>query len=105
MGAVAGIPGLHVESIARSTTGNRPRLRVTQLTPSGERIVLTITRASAAAGGAGAPTITALRVMPPSEAYPLSTGTVSMGNLLITARASMAAEALRAQLEKLGHLQ
>jgi len=103
-GAIAAIQGLHVESIARSTTGSRPRVRVVQLTPSGDRIILTVTRASAAAGP-GAATITALRVMPPSEAYPMSTGTVSMGNLLVTARSTMAAEALRGQLERLGHIQ
>jgi hypothetical protein len=105
MGALPGIQGLPVETVARSTSGSRPRVRVTQLAPSGERIVLTITRASAAATGPGSAVITALRVMPPSEAYPMSTGTVSMGNLLITARSTLAADALRAHLERLGHLQ
>jgi hypothetical protein len=46
--------------------------------------------------------LTALRVMPPSEAFPYSTGTASLGNILITARSSIGAEELRGHLERLG---
>jgi len=103
-GAFGAIQGMAIESVARSTAGSRPRVRVTQITPAGERIVLTETRAGAAVR-AGPATITALRVMPPSEAYPYSTGTVSFGGILITAKASIPAEALRAHLQRLGEIQ
>ena len=104
-GTLGAIEGLAIESITRSTAGTRPRVRVVQLTPSGERIVLTETRAGAAVrGGAGPAVVTALRVMPPSEAYQFSTGTASLGNLLITVKSSLAADALRVLLERLGEV-
>lgn len=103
-GGIGAIQGLSIESIARSTAGTRPRVRLTQLTPSGERITLTQTR-SGAAVRAGPAVVTAIRVMAPSEAYPFSTGTVSLGNILITAKSSIAADALRAHLERLGEIQ
>jgi hypothetical protein len=103
LGGILGlIEGLHVESISRSTSGTRARVRVVQLTESGERIVLTETLAGASVRAAGPARLTALRIVPPSEAYPLSTGTASLGNLLITARSSLAPDALRALLERLG---
>jgi hypothetical protein len=77
-------------------------VRVAQLTPAGERIVLTETRAGAAVrGGPGPAVVTALRVMPPSEAYPFSTGTVSLGNVLITVKSGLAADTLKSLLGKL----
>lgn len=103
-GAFGAIQGLTIEGVARSTAGSRPRVRVTQLTAEGERIVLTETRAGAAVRS-GPATVTALRVMPPSEAYPFSTGTVSFGGILITAKATIPAEALRAHLERLAEVQ
>ena len=104
-GTLGAIEGLSIESITKSTAGTRPRVRVVQLTQAGERIVLTETRAGAAVrGGAGPAVVTALRVMPPSEAYPFSTGTASLGNLLITVRSSLAADALRGLLERLGEV-
>jgi len=104
-GTLGAIEGLGIESIAKSTAGSRPRVRVVQVAGSGERIVLTETRAGAAVrGGAGPARLTSLRVMPPSEAYPLSTGTASLGNLLITARSGLAADALRSLLERLGEV-
>jgi hypothetical protein len=99
-GTLAAIEGLGIESIARSTTGTRPRVRVVQVAPTGERITLTETLAGAAVRS-GPARVTSLRVTPPSEAYPLSTGTVSFGSLLITVRSSLAAEPLRALLERL----
>ena len=101
-GPIGVIEGLTVESVARSTSGARARVRVVQLTEAGERIVLTETRSGAAVTGAAR--VTAVRVMPPSEAYPLSTGTASLGNLLITVKSSLAADALRALLERLGEV-
>ncbi len=102
-GTLGAIQGLAIESVAKSTAGPRPRVRVTQLTESGQRIVLTETRAGAAvSGGPGTAHVTALRVMPPSEAYPMSTGTVSFGNILITVKSSIGADALRSLLERLG---
>ena len=105
-GTLGAIEGLSIESITKSTAGTRPRVRVVQLTQSGERIVLTETRAGAAVrGGAGPAVVTALRLMPPSEAYQFSTGTASLGNLLITVKSSLAADALRVLLEGLGEEQ
>jgi hypothetical protein len=103
-GTLGAIEGLPIESISQSATGARARVRVVQLAPSGARIVLTETRAGAAVRGAGPTVVTALRVMPPSEAYPYSTGTASLGNILITAKSSLAADALRALLERLGEV-
>ena len=89
-GMIGLIQGLSVESISKSTAGPRPRIRVVQLSASGQRIVLTQSRAGAAIAPApGTAHVTALRVMPPSEAYPLSTGTASLGNILITAKSSI----------------
>jgi hypothetical protein len=104
-GTIGAIQGLPIESITRSLTGSRPRVRVVQLTAAGERIVLTETRAGTPTRTPGPAVVTAVRVMPPSEAYPFSTGTVSLGNLLITAKSSMAADALRPLLERMGEIQ
>ena len=101
-GTLGAVEGLYIESISQSTAGTRTRVRVAQLTPAGERIVLTETRAGAAVrGGPGPAVVTALRVMPPSEAYPFSTGTVSLGNVLITVKSGLAADALKSLLGKL----
>jgi hypothetical protein len=102
-GTLGAIQGLTIESITSSAAGSRPRVRVAQLTPSGERIVLTETRAGAAVrGGSGPAVVTALRVMPASEAYPWCTGTASLGNILVTAKTKLSADALRPLLQKLG---
>jgi hypothetical protein len=103
-GTFGAIQGLPIESITRSLTGSRPRVRVVQLTAAGERIVLTETRSGQASRTPGPAAVTAVRVMPPSEAYPFSTGTVSLGNLLVTAKTSIAAETLRPLLERLGEI-
>ena len=100
-GTFGAIQGLSIESISKSTSGARPRVRVTQLTESGQRIILTLTRAGAAVSAAGTARVTALRVIPPSDAYPMATGSVSFGNILITARAGIPADELRGHLERL----
>jgi hypothetical protein len=105
-GTLGAIQGLSIESIAKSTAGSRTRVRVAQLTQSGERIVLTETRAGAAVrGGPGPAVVTALRVMPASEAYPWSTGTASFGNILVTVKTSLSADVLRPLLQRLGEVQ
>ena len=102
-GTLGAIQGLTIESITSSAAGSRPRVRVAQLTPSGERIVLTETRAGAAVrGGSGPAVVTALRVMPASEAYPWCTGTASLGNILVTVKTKLSADALRPLLQRLG---
>jgi hypothetical protein len=93
------IPSLYVESVAVPDGGGRPRVRVAQLTASGERIVLTQTRAGAPVPGT--PRVTALRIIPASQTYPLTTGTASFGNLLVTAKAAMPGDSLRALLATL----
>ena len=103
-GTLGAIEGLPIESVAKSTTAARSRIRVAQLTQAGERIILTETRAGAAVRGAGPAIVTALRVMPPSEAYPWSTATASFGNILITVKTSVAAETLRSLLARLGEV-
>jgi hypothetical protein len=100
-GAIGVIPGLHIESITRSVTGSRARVRIVQITSAGERIALTETRAGAAVRGAGPMAVTALRVMPASEAYPFSTGTVSFGNLLITVKTTVPVDALQPLLQRI----
>jgi hypothetical protein len=102
-GPIVAIQGLGIESISRSTAGARVRIRVTQVAESGERIVLTLTRAGAAVAGSGGPMrVTALRVQPASEAFPQTTATASVGNLLVSARTTLGADALRPLLERLG---
>jgi len=103
-GTLGAIDGLPIESIAKSTAAGRSRIRVAQLTQAGERIVLTETRAGAAVRGPGPAVVTALRVMPPSEAYPWSTATASFGNILITVKTSVAVETLRSLLARLGEV-
>jgi hypothetical protein len=99
-GAVAVIPGLWVESVAVPAAGSRRRVRVAQLTTAGDRIVLTQTR-SAAPGAGGTPRVTALRVIGPTEAYPVTTGTASFGSLLVTAKTNLSADSLRTLLATL----
>jgi hypothetical protein len=103
--AILGVPvpvisDLWIESIARPATGTRPRIRVAQLTDSGERISLVVSR-SGPANRASIPRVTALRIIPPTEAYPITTGTASFGTLLVTAKSTLAAESLRALLQQL----
>ncbi|OGU04495.1 MAG: hypothetical protein A2W29_01505 [Gemmatimonadetes bacterium RBG_16_66_8] len=93
------IPGLWVESIAKSA-GSRPRVRVAQLNEAGERVALVETRSGGGSRGVR-PRLTALRLMPPSEAYPVTTGTGSFGSLLVTATSSLAPNDLRALLTRL----
>jgi len=99
-GTLGIIQGLPVESVSQSTSGTRVRIRVTQLTDAGQRITLTETRAGAAVRS-GPAILTALRVLPASEAFPYSTGTASLGNVLITARSGLNSEDLRGLLERL----
>jgi hypothetical protein len=96
---LAVIPGLYVESVSVPAGGGRPRVRVAQLTASGQRIVLTETRAGAPVPGT--PRVTALRIIPASQTYPLTTGTASFGNLLVTAKAPLPGDSLRALLATL----
>jgi hypothetical protein len=97
---LAVIDGLFVESIATPDGGSRPRVRIAHLTPSGQRIVLTETR-SGAPVPSGNPRVTALRIIPASQTYPLTTGTASFGNLLVTAKAAMPGDSLRTLLADL----
>jgi len=90
------ISGLWLESSA----GTRPRVRVAQLTAGGERVTLTVTRAGPPVREPVA-RVTAMRVIPPTEAYPVTTGTASFGNLLVTAKGAVSADSLRAMLGRL----
>jgi hypothetical protein len=104
-GTLGAIQGLSIESLAKSTAGSRTRVRLAQVTQSGERIVLTETRAGAAVRGTSGPAVvTALRVMPASEAYPWSTGTASFGNILVTVKTGLSADVLRPLLQRLGEV-
>ena len=104
-GTLGAIQGLTIESIASSAAGSRSRVRLAQLTASGDRIVLTETRAGAAVrGGSGPAVLTALRVMPASEAYPWCTGTASLGNILVTVKTKLSADVLRPLLQRLGEV-
>jgi hypothetical protein len=98
---LAVIEGLWVESVSRAAGTARPRVRVAQLTESGERVALVETRSGAPAAAGDRPRVTALRIMPPSEAYPVTTGTGSFGNLLVTATTALPADSLRALLSRL----
>jgi hypothetical protein len=103
-GTLGAIEGLPIESISKSTAAGRARVRVAQLTQAGQRIVLTETRAGAAVRAAGPVVVTALRVIPPSDAYPWSTATASFGNVLITVKTSVAVDALRSMLARLSEV-
>jgi hypothetical protein len=94
------IEGLWVESIAIPATGARPRVRVAQLDDSGERITMVMSR-SGPANVTALPRVRALHIVPPSEAYPITTGTASFGGLMVTAKSSLPAESLRALLRRL----
>ena len=104
-GTLGAIQGLPIESITASTSGPRTRVRIAQLTSACERIVLTETRAGAnVRGGTGPAMVTALRIMPASEAYPYATGSASFGNILVTVKTSLAADALRPLLGRLNEI-
>lgn len=98
---IAVIPGLWIESIAKPVESSRPKVRVAHVSASGERIVLIQSRSGAFVRG-GPARVTALRIMPPSEAYPITTGTASFGRLLVTAQTAMSADSLRILLRQLG---
>jgi len=55
-------------------------------------------------GGSGPAVVTALRIMPASEAYPYSTGSASFGNILVTVKTSLTADALRPLLGRLSEI-
>jgi hypothetical protein len=97
---IAVIRDLVVESIALPENATRPRVRVAQLTAAGERIVLTQTRSGAPVASRN-PRVTALRIVPPSQTYPVTTGTASFGNLLVTAKADLPGDELRGLLARL----
>jgi hypothetical protein len=101
---IATVPELWVESIAITETASRPRARVALLTTAGERIVLTETRSGAPIVG-GTPRVTALRIIPGTEAYPVTTGTVSFGSLLVTAKTTLDPDTLRSLLTKLAEME
>ena len=82
---VAIVRGLWVESIARPAEGTRRRIRVAQLTESGERVVLTLTLVGSA-GDATPAQVTAIRVRPASGSGGATMGTASFGNMLVSAR-------------------
>jgi hypothetical protein len=103
-GTLGAIEGLPIESISKSTAAGRARVRVAQLTQAGQRIVLTETRAGAAVRAAGPVVVTALRVIPPSDAYPWSTASASFGNVLINVKTKLAVESLRSMLGRLGEV-
>ena len=104
-GTLGAIQGLPIESITASTSGPRTRVRVAQVTTACERIVLTETRAGAnVRGGPGPAMVTALRIMPASEAYPFSTGSASFGNILVTVKTGLSADALRPLLGRLSEI-
>ena len=104
-GTLGAIGGLPIESIAKSTAGARQRVRVAQIAEGGQRVVLIETRAGAAVRGEEGPAhVTALRVLPASEAYPYATGTASFGNILITAKTGASADLLRTLLGRLAEV-
>ena len=102
-GKLAAIQGLRIESITTSEARGRTRVRVAQLTRSGQRIVL-IETAGAEVPSSGAVRATAVSVMPPLEPSGESIGSASLGNLQITARSRLAPDALRPLLGRLGIL-
>ena len=104
-GTLGAIQGLSIESITASTSGPRTRVRIAQVTSTCDRIVLTETRAGAnVRGGSGPAMVTALRIMPASEAYPYATGSASFGNILVTVKTSLTADALRPLLGRLSEI-
>jgi hypothetical protein len=102
-GRLGAIPGLRIESFASSEARGRTRVRVAQLARTGQRIVLIETAGSDASGSASA-RATAVSVMPPLESSGESIGSASLGNLQITARSSLAPDALRPLLGRLGFI-
>jgi hypothetical protein len=92
-----------IESFAQPSSGTRPRVRVAHLAESGERIILVVTRSGPAARPPN-PRLTALRVMPASEAFPETTGTASYGGLVVTATATLSADELKSLLVGLAEL-
>lgn len=97
---VAVISDLWIESVAIPATGTRPRVRIAHLVDSGERISLVVSR-SGPANRAAVPRVTALRIIPATEAYPITTGTASFGAFLVTAKTRLPAETLRTLLQEL----
>jgi hypothetical protein len=97
------IEGMWIESFAQPSSGTRPRVRVAHLAESGERIILVVTRSGPAARPPN-PRLTALRVMPASEAFPETTGTASYGGLVVTATATLSADELKSLLVGLAEL-
>ncbi len=97
------IEGLWIESFAEPSSGTRPRVRVAQLTETGERIVLVVARSGPAVRPPN-PRLTALRVMPASAAFPVTTGSASYGGLMVSATTSLPADELKSLLVGLAEL-
>ncbi len=101
-GTLAAIQGLRIESIATSSVGGRPRVRVAQIVRSGQRIVLT--QMLSGTGTARAARASDVSVSQASEVNPLSIGTASIGSVFVTARSSIPAEVLRPLLQRLAEV-
>jgi hypothetical protein len=104
-GTLAAVPGLRIESITTSSVGGRPRVRVAQIARSGQRIVLTQMSAAMPAEGGVVARLRATGVnVGAGEANGMTIGTASFGNLFVTVKSRLAADALRPLLQRLGEV-
>lgn len=95
------ISGLSVESVAKPTTTSGAFIRVAQVTSSGKRVALVLSRAVASGSSTPAPGLSSIQVVPPSETNPTAMGAASWGPLRITVRADLPTDELRALLTRL----
>jgi hypothetical protein len=97
------VPGLPIVSIARPGPGGRSGIRVVQTLDSGIPLELVITRPAflnRAGGAAGPDRVTAVRVAAPPSPDAPATGSARLGGYLITAKANVTADELKALLAR-----
>jgi hypothetical protein len=95
------ISGLSVESVAKPTNTTGAFVRVAQITESGKRVALVLSRAQSSGDSPPPAGLSSIRVVPASATSPTAMGAASWGPLMVTVRAELSTDELRALLTRL----
>ena len=99
------VSGLGLESIARPGNSNGAFVRIAQVTRSGDRVAIVLSRPAAPAGSPPAPPgLGAVRILPATDASPIAMAMGRWGELLVTVRAELPPDSLRAFMGRLREL-
>jgi len=96
------IPDLGFESIARPGSSSGPFVRIAQVTRKGERVAIVLSRTETPPGSPQAPPgLGSVRVIPASDATSTAMAMARWGSLLVTLRANLPPDSLRALMGRL----